>query len=207
MSQWPDGLVAVDQPAPDGPIEAMVFFHEQRDAARARVIVEDCYVASPEARLRVLHFLGSLKDQYTDAQLTLPADYPLHRVLRESQVPHRQVDHPVAAARPYTRMQVRILDHRPSRCSTPSPMGRRRSARNTSDAPPARVDALCHVAQPVNARLRRDAHTPSIDDLTVGNRLSKRKLCHVAQSRGMSASPYVRETSGASPFRPNRTER
>jgi hypothetical protein len=44
--------------------------------------------------------------------ITLPADVPLNLLLRETQVPHRPVNHPTAEARPYTRMQVRVLDHR-----------------------------------------------------------------------------------------------
>jgi hypothetical protein len=44
--------------------------------------------------------------------LTLPADVPLNLLLRETQLPHRPVNHPTAEARPYTRMQLRVLDHR-----------------------------------------------------------------------------------------------
>jgi hypothetical protein len=35
----------------------------------------------------------------------------MNRLLRESQIPHRQVDHAVPTMRPYTRMQIRVLDH------------------------------------------------------------------------------------------------
>jgi len=112
MSQWPESLVVVDQPSPRGPIHALVVFDESRDGPAARLRVQDWSADSPAALLRILCFLGSLKDQYTDISIALPGDYALNRVLRESQLPHRQVDHPVAAARPYTRMQIRVLDHR-----------------------------------------------------------------------------------------------
>jgi len=115
MAQWPDGLVAVDE-APDettdGSIQSMVFIEEERGSARAVLNVSDVYTASPAAMLRVLYFLASMKDQYSDVTITLPGDYPLNRVLRESQIPHRQVDHPVAVAKPFTRMQIRVLDHK-----------------------------------------------------------------------------------------------
>ena len=60
---------------------------------------------------RQLHFLSSLKDQFASVQLTLPADVPLNWLLREVQLPHRPVNHAVAACKPYTRMQLRVLDH------------------------------------------------------------------------------------------------
>ena len=60
---------------------------------------------------RQLRFLASLRDQFATAQLTLPADVPLNWLLREAQLPHRPVNHAVAECKPYTRMQVRILDH------------------------------------------------------------------------------------------------
>src|SRR5206468_359828 len=65
-----------------------------------------------DALRRQLHFLNSLKDQYSAAMIVLPGDVPLNRMLRESQIPHRPVEHPVAQAKPYTRMQIRVLDHK-----------------------------------------------------------------------------------------------
>lgn len=112
---WPDGMTFVDQPTVGGEIEAYLHVLEERTptlGGTATLNVEDWGATSPAAFLRMLHMLASLKDQYTFARLTLPGDLPLNRLLRESQVPHRQVDHPVATARPYTRMQVRVLDHR-----------------------------------------------------------------------------------------------
>jgi hypothetical protein len=76
-------------------------------------VVESAY-DSHAAFLRQLHFLRSLRDQYSGTILHLPADLPLNRLLSETQLPHRpveQVEHAVARAQPMTRMQVRILDH------------------------------------------------------------------------------------------------
>jgi predicted acetyltransferase len=108
---WPNGQTFVDQPTPGGPIESCVHLLEERGGAQASAVVDDWAAATPDAMLRLFHFLASLKDQYTFARITLPADLPLNRLLKETQVPHRQVDHPVATQRPYTRMQIRVLDH------------------------------------------------------------------------------------------------
>jgi predicted acetyltransferase len=110
MSQWPEGMVAVDDR--DGQLRSFVHFTEDRGASRATLEFSDWCAPSPQAMLRLFYFAASLKDQYSDLKITLPGDYPLNRVLRETQIPHRQVDHPVAAVRPFTRMQIRILDHK-----------------------------------------------------------------------------------------------
>lgn len=110
MSQWGDGLVAVDDV--NGNIQSYCMFVEERGTQRATVELNDWCAPTTDAMLRMFHFLGSLKDQYSDLKLILPGDYPLNRILKETQIPHRQVDHPVASARPFTRMQIRILDHK-----------------------------------------------------------------------------------------------
>ena len=61
---------------------------------------------------RFLYFLGSLRDQYTNATLQLPADLPLNLLLKEDQMTHRTArNHPTSEMRPFNRMQVRVLDH------------------------------------------------------------------------------------------------
>ena len=52
--------------------------------------------------------LGTLRDQYSAARITLPTDLPLNWWLRERQVPHRLVDHPAAHCQGITRMQARV---------------------------------------------------------------------------------------------------
>ena len=66
---------------------------------------------SPEALRDLLAMLGTLKDQYSAARITLPADLPLNWMLKEKQVPHRRVDHPAAMLQMNTRMQAAILDY------------------------------------------------------------------------------------------------
>src|SRR5205823_6056103 len=101
-----NGMVIVDRPDPTGPLEGWIYFvDEQKDGKRFVRLVEHA-ADSHEAFLRQLNFLGSLKDQYSAAIMTLPADIPLNRILRETQIPHRPVEHGVAQAKPYTRMQI-----------------------------------------------------------------------------------------------------
>jgi hypothetical protein len=111
-THWNDGMVVIDQARSASEASGYAFLLEERTPERATLIVEDWCCPTTDALLRLLQFLGTLKDQYTNARITLPGDFPLNRVLREAQVPHRQVDHPVASCRPYTRMQIRVLDHR-----------------------------------------------------------------------------------------------
>ena len=105
-----DGFRVVD--GGDGGVVrgSMDLLHHHADGKDVLLVTETVY-DSPAALRRQLHFLASLKDQYAAVRLTLPADVPLNWMLREVQVPHRPVNHPVAACRPYTRMQVRVLDH------------------------------------------------------------------------------------------------
>jgi predicted acetyltransferase len=110
--EWPNGFGFVDQPVKNGPIEGWVRIVEDRGPQAATAVIDDWSASSSAAFRRMLHFLASLKDQYSVARLTLPGDLPLNRLLRESQMPHRQVDHPVSNSRPYTRMQIRVLDHK-----------------------------------------------------------------------------------------------
>lgn len=109
---WPEGMTVVDASGEGGAARGWVYFNDQRDASTATLVVNDWCADSPATLRRILHLLASLKDQYSFVRITLPVDVPLNRLLKESQIPHRQVDHPVSAAKPYTRMQIRILDHK-----------------------------------------------------------------------------------------------
>ena len=105
-----DGFAIVDR-AGDGPVSSSMQLHHQHVDGKDYVRVAECIYEDAAALRRQLHFLSSLKDQYAGVHLTLPADVPLNRMLNESQLPHRPVNHPVASCHPITRMQVRILDH------------------------------------------------------------------------------------------------
>lgn len=67
---------------------------------------------SPAAFRKLLGFLGSLRDQYHSAIISLPVDLPLNLLLRESHVPPQAKQFTTARLVVSTLMQVRILDHR-----------------------------------------------------------------------------------------------
>ena len=105
-----DGLQVVE-PGDGGTLRGYLFVKQLHvDGKDVLHVVETAY-DTPATLLRQLRFVATLRDQYAAVQLTLPADVPLNRLLRETQLPHRPVNHAVATCRPYTRMQVRVLDH------------------------------------------------------------------------------------------------
>jgi predicted acetyltransferase len=109
-----DEMWAVDRPDDSGPVHGWMkleHVHESDGSDTMRVI-ESGY-ESIDALKRQLSFLGSLRDQYSRASITLPADLQLNRLLREPQITHRDNrNHPTPEVRPYTRMQLRVLDHK-----------------------------------------------------------------------------------------------
>lgn len=108
-----DGLVYVVQPGePGDKIVAWMWVQDELRDGRRYARVQQWHADSHESLLRLLSLLASLKDQYGGAIVQLPADLQLNRLLRESQLPHRPVDHPAARVESFTRMQARILDHR-----------------------------------------------------------------------------------------------
>jgi len=63
------------------------------------------------ALVRMLAMLGTLSDQYSFVRVTLPTSLRVNHLLRETQLPHRRVDHATATCSLITRMQLRVLDH------------------------------------------------------------------------------------------------
>ena len=95
-----------------GPIRSFAFFEQSHHAHLDTVRVTEALYEDLPALKRLLGFLGSLRDQYSFATLLLPADLRLNWLLAEKQMTHRQNrNHATAEARPFTRMQVRVLDH------------------------------------------------------------------------------------------------
>ncbi len=111
IQKWQDGFVIVDPAPAHHHIQGWMYVYNIREGTRDGLRIEDFYFDNVQVLQRQLHFLASLKDQYSYASLTLPADFPLNRLLRETQIPHRFVSHPTSECRPYTRMQLRILNH------------------------------------------------------------------------------------------------
>lgn len=106
------GIEVVDRPDDRGSVRGWMYLQEEKRDGKTIMRVLDHGCESLDALRRQLYFLGSLKDQYSAAVIVLPGDVPLNRMLRESQIPHRPVEHAVPQAKPYTRMQIRVLDHK-----------------------------------------------------------------------------------------------
>ena len=106
-----DGHVVVER-AGGGTIRSFMYFlHGHKDHVDTLRVDEILY-EDAAALGRQLKFLWSLRDQYTNAVITLPADLRLNWLLGETQMTHRPSrNHPTAECRPFTRMQVRVLDH------------------------------------------------------------------------------------------------
>jgi predicted acetyltransferase len=109
--QWENGYCIVDQPTAGGAVGSWAYLVESIQNDLRYITVADAAWDSPQALVRQLHFLASLRDQYSEAILTLPVDWPLNWLLKESQLPHRPVDHAVAKVQTINRTQLRILDH------------------------------------------------------------------------------------------------
>jgi predicted acetyltransferase len=107
-----DGMEVVDRPNSNGPVLSWMYFVETKENDKTYLRTLDQSWDSIEALKRQLYFLASLKDQYTGAYIQLPGDLQLNRLLKEDQIPHRPVEHPSAKMKPYTRMQIRVLDHK-----------------------------------------------------------------------------------------------
>ncbi|HEY7115870.1 MAG TPA: GNAT family N-acetyltransferase [Tepidisphaeraceae bacterium] len=105
-----EGYVVADHPS-GGPMRSWWHWSQERQNGRDVLTVHDQAYDSIESLRRALAFFATLRDQYWAVTLLLPADLPLYYLLKETQVPHRPVNHDTAEARTFTRMQVRVLDH------------------------------------------------------------------------------------------------
>jgi predicted acetyltransferase len=106
-----EGFEIVDRPAADGPVRGYMEYSQFKQDGLDYLRVTSRFAEDAEAFAHQLHFLASLRDQYHSIAITLSADTPFNWLLKERQLPHRDVNHPTAIAKPYTRMQARILDH------------------------------------------------------------------------------------------------
>ncbi len=111
-SQEGSGLTIADQPGgPNSPINSWVHFEQEKQGGKDIIKVTDFAYDSVHSLKRLLCLFGTLRDQYWGVNMALPIDLPVNLWLRESQVPHRLVNHETAELKQHTRMQVRILDH------------------------------------------------------------------------------------------------
>jgi predicted acetyltransferase len=107
-----DGMLFVLHPQSSDQIRACALINHEPLGGRNALRIAAWSADSPEDFRALLGFLGTMRDQFSFALITTPIDWQINRLLREPQIPHRPVDHPTAEVRPYTRLQVRILDHR-----------------------------------------------------------------------------------------------
>lgn len=112
LVQQQEGMSFVDRPDPRGPVRASAFLSHENLNGKSIVWASQWSADSPGAFVGLLRFLGTLRDQYSAAEIRTPVSWPIQRLLRESQIAHRPVEHHVAGAKIHTRMQLRILDHR-----------------------------------------------------------------------------------------------
>jgi predicted acetyltransferase len=110
--QYATGLTFVRSKDRNDIVNAAVFFTRTHRDQRDIVVVEEFTADSPGAFLSIIHFLATLTDEYHAVQICLPADLPLSAILRQTQLPHRRVAHDYATSRPFTRMQLRVINHR-----------------------------------------------------------------------------------------------
>lgn len=101
----------VDRADGNGRVRGWMAIEDQVTDGKRMVLVDEITFDSIDALKSQLRFLGSLRDQFSAAIITLPTDVPLNLLLRETQVPHRIVEHATPATKLYSRMQVRVLDH------------------------------------------------------------------------------------------------
>ena len=124
ISKSSDGFLIVDRPLTDGEVSGWALLRHQTEHTRDILRVSEIGYEDSAGLLRLLHFLASLRDQYSAAMVTLPADLQLNRILKEGQLPHRPVNHAIASAELQVRLQVRILDSKKLIESLHLPSGR-----------------------------------------------------------------------------------
>jgi predicted acetyltransferase len=107
-----EGHLIIDRPEKTGPVRGWMTMLQYSENGKDILKVMDRGADSAEGLQRQLCYLGSLRDQYSAVTLIMPGDLALNWMLKERQVPHRMVNHAHAVTRPFTRMQVRILDHK-----------------------------------------------------------------------------------------------
>lgn len=106
----PDGFYIVDA-APDGHLRGWMFLTTENIPGKDILHLGDWSAESPTAFARLICHAGTLRDQYSILHFQCPTDWPINHLLKESQLPHRPVNHATAQLTQQTRMQIRILDH------------------------------------------------------------------------------------------------
>jgi predicted acetyltransferase len=107
-----EGMIFVDRESGSVPARASAFVMQESAGGRNVLKIQEWSADSLEAFAGMLSFFGTMRDQFSMLSIVVPADWQINRMLTESQIPHRPVEHATATASVHTRMQVRILDHK-----------------------------------------------------------------------------------------------
>ena len=115
VRHWADyyaesGYLFVDL-ADDGTARGWIGTIPTNRGDRLGLDVQHMIYDSPAGLLRHLNFLATLRDQYGYVDFATPADVAINTLLKETQLPHRPVQHEHADCRMTARNQVRVLDH------------------------------------------------------------------------------------------------
>jgi predicted acetyltransferase len=107
-----EGMIFIDRESDSASARASAFVMQESTGGRNMLKIQEWSADSLEAFVGMLGFFGTLRDQFSTLSIVVPADWQINRLLTESQIPHRPVEHATATASVHTRMQVRILDHK-----------------------------------------------------------------------------------------------
>jgi predicted acetyltransferase len=107
-----DGMIFIDREPNSGTARGSAFVTQESAGGRNILKVQEWSVESPAALVGMLSFFGTMRDQFSTLFIVAPPDWQINRLLGETQIPHRPVEHATAGVCLHTRMQVRILDHR-----------------------------------------------------------------------------------------------
>ncbi len=114
LEEWfqfldPEAQLFVDDR--DGQIAAYTWVRSLTEDGRGVAQAVQPAWESPAGFRSALSLLGSLRDQYSFARITLPVHWPINWLFKERQIPHRAVEHAAGECRMISRMQLRVLDH------------------------------------------------------------------------------------------------
>jgi len=107
-----EGMIFINRESNSGAATASAFVTQENAGGRNILKIQEWSADSTEAFVGMLSFFGTMRDQFSMLSIVTPADWQVNRLLGETQVPHRPVEHATATTSVHTRMQVRILDHR-----------------------------------------------------------------------------------------------
>jgi predicted acetyltransferase len=107
-----EGMIFIDRESDSTPAKGSAFVMQESANGRNILKIQEWSVNSTATFMGMLSFFGTMRDQFSTLSIVTPADWQINRLLTETQIPHRPVEHATATACVHTRMQLRILDHK-----------------------------------------------------------------------------------------------